>query len=102
MPEAPESWGTIPIEDLMALLEDTTSRITIQLQEVAMDTAAYHRKFWFTWQQLPADMSIAALNRECEMECRALKEEELIKRSILEGLIAKRDAIVAILSARAK
>jgi hypothetical protein len=67
-----------------------------------MDAAAYHRKFWFTWQQLPADMSVAALNRECEMECRALKEEELLKRAILEGLIAKRDAIVAILAARAR
>ena len=102
MPQAPESWGTIPIDDLMALLEETTHRLAKQYEEVALDQGAYHRQFWHTWQQLPPDMSIAALNRECEMECRALNEAVILSRSILESLLAKRDALVAILSARAK
>ena len=102
MPEAPESWGTIPIDDLMALLEETTNRLSTQYQEVALDEGAYHRMFWKTWQELPEGLSIAAMNRECEMVCRTLNEEVILKRSILEALLAKRDAVVAILSARTK
>ena len=111
MPEAPESWGTIPIDDLMDLLQATTERmigppdaegLRGQYAELAMDEAAYHRKFWATWQELPADMSIAALNRECEMVCRHLNESVILSRAVLESLLAKRDALVAILAARAK
>jgi len=102
VPEAPESWGTIPLDELMALLEETTNRLSTQIKEVALDQGAYHRQFWHIWQQLPEGLSIAAMNRECEMECRTLNEEVIIKRSVLESLLAKRDALVAILSARAK
>jgi hypothetical protein len=102
VPEAPESWGTIPIDDLMAKVEDTTNRLSTQYKEVALDQGAYHRKFWKTWQELPEGLSIAAMNRECEMACAQLNEEVLLKRSLLESLLAKRDALVAILSARAK
>ena len=102
MAEAPESWGTIPIDDLMDLLEVTTHRLAKQYEEVAMDEGAYHRQFWGHWQKLPEGISIAAMNRECEMECRALNESVILSRSLLEGYLAKRDALVAILSARAK
>jgi len=86
----------------MALLETTTGRLAKQYEEVAMDQGAYHRQFWFTWQQLPDGMTIAAMNRECEMQCRALNEALILSRSLLESVLAKRDALVAILSARAK
>ena len=102
MPEAPESWGTMPLDDLMALLEATTGQLAKQHEEVALDQGAYHRKFWHTWQRLPDGMTIAAMNRECEMDCRALKEAEILSTSVREGLVAKRDALVAILNARAK
>ena len=86
----------------MDLLEVTTHRLAKQYEEVALDQGAYHRQFWHTWQQLPPDMSIAALNRECEMECRVLNEAVILSRAVLESMLAKRDALVAILSARAK
>ena len=92
----------MPLDDLMALLEATTGQLAKQHEEVALDQGAYHRKFWHTWQRLPDGMTIAAMNRECEMDCRTLKEAEILSTSIREGLVAKRDALVAILNARAK
>jgi hypothetical protein len=102
VPDAPESWGTIPADELMALLETTTGQLAKQFEEVAMDEAAYHRKFWTTWQQLPEGMTIAAMNRECEMDCKELREQVILGTSIREGMTAKRDALVAILNARTK
>jgi hypothetical protein len=92
----------MPLDSLMALLEQTTGQLSKQYEEVALDTGAYHRQFWYTWQQLPDGMTIAAMNRECEMACRALKEVEIVSTAVLEGYVAKRDALVAILHARSK
>jgi hypothetical protein len=102
MAEAPEAWGTMPLEDLMALLQRTTDQLATQFQEVAIDEGAYHRKFWSHWQNLPEGLSVAAMNRECEMECKELAETVTLGTSIRESLVAKRDALVAVLSARAK
>ena len=101
MPEAPEeSWATMPLDGLMALLQSTTERLSTQFEEVAMDEGAYHRQFWAHWQKLPEDMTIAAMNRDCELVCRTLREQVILGTSIREGLMAKRDALVAILEAR--
>lgn len=100
MPEAPESWGTMPLDELMALLQSTTERLSTQFEEVAMDEGAYHRQFWKHWQDLPGDMTIAAMNRDCELVCKELREQVILGTSIREGLTAKRDALVAILEAR--
>jgi hypothetical protein len=100
--EAPEAWGTMPIEGLMGLLEETTEKLIVQHQEVAVDEGQYNRKFWTTWQQLPDGMTIAAMNRECEMACKELREMVILGESVREGLVAKRDALVAILHARTK
>lgn len=92
----------MPLDSLMALLQSTTYRLTKQYEELAMDEGAYHRQFWTIWQQLPEGMSVAAMTRECELECRVLEEARILSRSLLEGMRANRDALVAILSARAK
>lgn len=90
------------IESLMALLQATTEKLVVQHQEVAVDEGAYHRKFWTTWQVLREDAPIAAKNRECELQCKELREQVVLGESIREGLVAKRDALVAILAARTK
>jgi hypothetical protein len=100
VPNAPESWGTIPLGDLIALLEVTTGRLSKQYEEVALDQGAYHRKYWSHWQQLPEDMSVAAMNRDCELVCKELQETVILGTSILEGLKAKRDALIAVLASR--
>jgi hypothetical protein len=102
MPAAPEAWGAMPIDELMVLLETTTKQLATQIQELAVDQGAYHRKFWATWTQLPEDFSVAAANRECERHCAELQEQVTLGTSLVEGLRAKRDALVAILAARAK
>lgn len=102
MAEPPEVWGTMPLEDLMVLLQKTTEKLSLQHQEVAVDDGAYHRKFWTIWQTLREDAPIAAKNRECELQCKELREQTILGESIREGLIAKRDALVAVLSARSK
>jgi hypothetical protein len=100
MAEAPEEWGTMPLPDLMRLLQTTTEQLAEQHKSVAIDEGAYHRKFWSVWTQLPDDFSVAASQRECERHCKELREEVILATSIREGLTAKRDAIAAILAAR--
>lgn len=97
-----EGWGTMPIEELMDLLESTTAGLTRQYEEVAMDEGAYQRQFWTIWQHLPDGMSVAAMTRDCELECRVLNETRILSRALLEGMLAKRDALLGVLSARAK
>lgn len=100
--EAPaESWGTMPVEGLIDLLQSTTTALTRQFGEVALDEAAYHRTFWEHWQKLPSDMTVAAMNRDCELVCRQLREEVILKTSLREGLQAKQTALIAAIAARA-
>jgi hypothetical protein len=102
MPAPPESWAAMPLDELMVLLETTTDQLSTQIQELAVDQGAYHRKFWSVWTQLPEDMSIAGANRECERHCAELQEQVTLATSLVEGLKAKRDALVAILEVRAR
>lgn len=102
MAEGPESWGTMPLDDLMALLQRTTAQLSAQIESLAVDEGAYHRKFWTHWQELPEGMTIAAMNRECEMACKELSEVVTLGTAVRESMLAKRDALVAILGARAK
>lgn len=90
----------MPLDELMALLQTTTTSLVSQHQEVALDQAAYHRRYWSHWQKLPEGLSIAAMTRECEMHCKEMDEAVRLSEQIREGLIAKRDALVAILAAR--
>jgi len=92
----------MPIESLIALLQTTTQKLAMQHEEVAVDEGACNRKFWTVWQTLREDAPIAAKNRECELQCKELREQVILGQSIREGLIAKRDALVAILHARTK
>ena len=92
----------MPLEDLMGLLQKTTDQLASQIESTALDDGAYNRRFWSHWQELPPDMSIAAANRECERECKELYEVRAISGALVESYRVKRDALVAILSARAK
>lgn len=102
MPEAPEAWGTMPIDDLMALVESTTTLLGSAFQELAADEGAYQRRFWDHWQKLPEEMSVAAANRDCERVCKELDEQRILGRALVETLRVKRDSLVSILQARTK
>lgn len=90
----------MPLDELMALLERTTAGLSKQHEEVALDEAAYHRQFWTHWQKLPEEMSIAAMNRDCEMVCKVQTEALILSRALREGMLAKQGALIAILAAR--
>jgi hypothetical protein len=102
MPESVEGWATMPVEELMHTLEVTTLSLAQDIESHALDEGSYQRKFWTMWQHLPEGMTVAAMNRDCELECRVLNEARILSQSIVESRTAKRDAIVAILAARAK
>lgn len=102
MPEAPESWGTMPLDELMALLQSTTEKLVVQHKEVALDEGAYHRKFWTHWQELPEGMTVAAMNRDCEMVCKGLAEEVTLAKSLREAHQVKQTALIAVLAARSR
>lgn len=98
--EPEESWGTAPLESLIALLQSTTGLLRKAHETVAMDEIAYQRKFWTTWRQLDPTLSVAAMNRYCEDECSALNEEWIMSRSILAGITAKQHALIAAIGSR--
>jgi hypothetical protein len=95
-----ESWGSMPLEQLIDLLELTTRQLRKQLEETAMDQAAYHRRYWEHWQQLPEGMTVAAMTRDCEMVCRVLNESVILGTSLREGFSAKQTALIAAIGAR--
>lgn len=102
MPGEPEgSWATMDLGSLLELLQSTTERLRKAHETVAMDEAAYHRKYWVHWQELPGELSIAAMTRECERVARSLNEEWIISKSLLAGLTAKQHALIAALGSRA-
>lgn len=92
----------MPLESLMTLLQGTTAQLGDAFTELAVDRGAYHRKFWSVWQEIPEGWTIAATNRECERHCKELAEQVTLGESMVESIRAKRDALVAILAARAK
>lgn len=92
----------MPLDELIGLLELTSISLKEQFEEVAMDEAAYHRQFWTHWQKLPVDISIAAMNRECEMECQVRRESVILSTSLRESLIAKQQALIAVVAARSR
>lgn len=96
----PESWGTIETPALVDLLEATTRRLQTTIESLAMDRATYHRQYWTRWQHLTPNYSVAAKQRECELDCAALHETVILSEALTEALQAKRDGIVAALAAR--
>lgn len=100
--EAPEQWATMPLEELMRLLQTTTQNLGTQIESCAVDDGAYQRKFWSHWQTLDASLSVAAMTRECEWACKELYEVRAIGQGLVESYRVKRDALVAILAARAR
>ena len=53
----------------------------VEFEEVALDQGTYHRQYWTHWQQLPEDMSVAAMTRDCELVCRVLQEQVILGTS---------------------
>jgi hypothetical protein len=96
----PESWGTIETPALVELLELTTRRLQTTIESLAMDRGAYHRQYWTRWQRLTPEFSVAAKQRECELDCAPLNEQVILQEALVESLKAKRDGIVAALEAR--
>lgn len=96
----PESWGTIGVVDLVALLEATTRRLQRALETLAVERAHYWREYWGTWGKLAETASVAAKTRECERVTANRNEHVLVGEGLVEALRAKRDGLVAALGAR--
>jgi hypothetical protein len=100
VPKGYENWGSLSPFELTELLEAATKQLQLWIEEAALDEAAYHRKFWSVWQQLDPSMSIAALNRECECQCRDLQGELVIKQALREAQRVRVESLRAALAAR--
>lgn len=103
MPSAladPERWGERTVEELSDMLEHAGRRLQAAIEDLAVDEAAYHRKFWSVWQGLDPSMSIAALNRECERQAADLQFQVILARSLVESHRVRRDGLVAVLGAK--
>jgi hypothetical protein len=96
----PENWGTIPVDELVGLLETTTRRLQQAMETLAIERAHYWRGYWGEWQKLTPTASVAAKTRECELRCAQRNEHVIVGEGLVEALRAKRDGLVAALGAR--
>ena len=92
----------MPVDELMQLIENTTTQLARDIESHALDEGAYQRAFWTHWEKLPEEWSVAAANRDCERACKHLDENRILSRSVVESRTVKRDSMLAILAARAK
>ena len=99
-PSSPIAWITATEEQLLSEVEVLGKKLSEQLIELGLDTAAHQRKFWDEWAKLPGDLSIAARNRQCEYECRALAAEVIQRRGYVAAISAKYDAVTNDLAVR--
>lgn len=101
-PSAPNSplWITATVDELLVEVESLGRRRAEALIDLGLDVAAHQRQFWDHWGTLPDEMSVAARNRACDYECRALAAEVIGRRASIASLTARYDAVVAVLDVR--
>lgn len=98
---AVEGWGSLSVTELAGLLEQATRTLQAAIEELSVDEAAYHRKFWSVWQGLSPTMSIAAMNRECERQAAEINGQVILKRALVDAKRVRRDSLAAVLRSKA-
>ena len=78
-------------DELLAELEHLSRQLAAAAESLAVDRGARQRQFWETWAKLNPDAPVAAKNRECEYQVRALDAHICMQ----EGVIASWAALAA-------
>jgi hypothetical protein len=99
-PSSPVAWITASEEELLAELESLGRKLAVELGELGLDVAAHQRKFWDEWAKQDETATVAARNRQCEYQCRALAAAVIERRALVSAITAKYDAVVNVLDVR--
>lgn len=97
-PEA--AWATLPLEDLMTLVQNEAGRLVRAIEQASIDDGAHQRAWWDHWRKLPQDWGVTLASRDCDLATQALDEQRKLSAALRDGQQARFQAIVAVLRAR--
>jgi hypothetical protein len=97
-PEA--AWATMPIADLMTLVQNEAGRLVRYIEQASIDEGAHQRAYWEHWAKLPADWGVTLASRDCELATKELDEQRRLAVALREGQQARFQALVTVLRAR--
>lgn len=99
--DGPEAvWATMPLADLMNLVQSEAIRLVRYIEQAGVDEGAYQRAYWEHWRKIPRDWGVTLAMRDCELACQALDEQRHISSTLRDGQRAKYEALVVVLRAR--
>jgi hypothetical protein len=87
-------------EAVLAELQQISETLAYEHEQLSIDLAAYHRRYWHVWNQAADEQYVTARARRAEYECRDLMGTVIVKRGAINGLTVRRDLCLAILAWR--
>ena len=86
-----------PGQALRTLIE-MSETLAQEHQELSVDLAAYHRRYWHVWAQAADEQYVTARARKAEYECRDLLGTVITRRGTINSLTVRRDLCLALLA----
>lgn len=97
-PEA--AWATMPLADLMTLVQNEAGRLVRYIEQASIDEGSHQRAYWEHWAKLPADWGVTLATRDCELATKELAEQVRLAGALRDAQQVRFQAIVAVLRAR--
>ena len=86
--------------DLLAQFRQISETLAYEHEQLAIDLAAYHRRYWHIWNQAADEKYVTARARRAEFECRDHMGTVIVRRGTINGLTVRRDMLWALLWGR--
>jgi phosphoribosylformimino-5-aminoimidazole carboxamide ribonucleotide (ProFAR) isomerase len=87
-------------EDLLAQFRQVSETLAYEHEQLSIDLAAYHRRYWHIWNQAADEKYVTARARLAEYECRDHLGTVITRRGVINGLTVRRDMLLALLWGR--
>jgi len=87
-------------EDLLATFRQVSETLAYEHEQLAVDLAAYHRRYWHIWNQAADEQYVTARARRAEFECRDHLGTVITRRGTINGLTVRRDMLLGLLWGR--
>jgi hypothetical protein len=84
----------VTVVDELRLISET---LAYEHEQLAIDLAAYHRRYWHIWNQAADEKYVTARARRAEYECRDHMGTVIVRRGKVNGLTVRRDFLLALL-----
>jgi hypothetical protein len=83
---------------VLSELEEVAATLAYEHEQLSIDLAAYHRRYWYVWNQAADETYVTARARRAEYECRDLLGTVITRRGKINGFTVRRDLILAVIA----